>query len=121
MNIEHFRNYCLSFPGVTEDMPFGGDTLVFRVGGKIFALTGTDNFEFVNLKSSPQQAMDLREQYEGIRPGYHMNKKYWNSVYTRKDVPDALFYELIDLSYRLIFNALSVKERGSLNSSASAS
>jgi predicted DNA-binding protein (MmcQ/YjbR family) len=121
MNIEEFRNYCLSLPGVTEDMPFGGDTLVFRVGGKIFALTGADDFEFANLKCDPQRALDLREQYDGIRPGYHMNKRHWNSVYPEKDVSDRLFNELIEHSYRLIFNSLSVKERGAIHSGNAAS
>lgn len=116
MNIEDFRNYCISLPGVTEDMPFGGDTLVFRVGGKIFALTGADLFEFANLKCEPQRAIDLRDQYDGIRPGYHMNKQHWNSVYPGKDVPDALFCELIEHSYRLIFNSLSAKDRNAINS-----
>lgn len=115
MNIEEFRFYCLSLPGVTEDMPFGGDTLVFRVGGKIFALTGADNFEFANLKCDPQKALELREQHDGIKPGYHMNKQHWNSVYPGKDVPDSLFRELIEHSYQLIFNSLSAKERGNIN------
>lgn len=85
MNIEQFRMYCIQKKGVTESFPFGGDTLVFKVMDKMFALTGIDNPDFsVNLKCSPDYAEELREQYTSIRPGYHMNKAHWNTVYLMK-------------------------------------
>ena len=82
MDIETFRNYCLQLKGVEETLPFGPDTLVYKVMGKVFAITGLDSDEFwVNLKCDPEQAIDLRENYPGlINPGYHMNKRHWNTV-----------------------------------------
>ncbi|MEM9328050.1 MAG: MmcQ/YjbR family DNA-binding protein [Bacteroidota bacterium] len=94
-------------PGVTEELPFGPDTLVFKVMGKVFAITGLEVFEFINLKCDPDRAVELREQYDSIRPGYHMNKRLWNSVY-----PEAgarLIKELIDHSYELIVASLPKK------------
>ncbi len=114
MNIEEFRDYCLSKSAVTEALPFDEKTLVFKVNGKMFTLTNMENFEFVNLKCNPQYAIDLREEYEGIKPGYHMNKTHWNSVSTDGNVPDELFYELIDLSYDLVTQGLRRKVRESL-------
>jgi predicted DNA-binding protein (MmcQ/YjbR family) len=114
MNIEQFREYCLKMNGVTEDFPFDNTTLVFRVGNKIFALMNVDRFEYVNLKCEPARALDLREQYSGIRPGYHMNKQHWNSVYAGQDVPDQLFYELALHSYELIKASLPAAIRKTL-------
>lgn len=114
MNIEEFRDYCLAKKGVTEETPFGPDTLVFKVMNKMFALTGIDNFEFINLKCDPERALDLREEYHGIKPGYHMNKKLWNSVYNESDVTDDLIYELIDHSYDLIVASLTKKLQAEL-------
>ena len=114
MNIEEFRDYCLSKSAVTEALPFDEKTLVFKVNGKMFTLTNIEKFEFVNLKCNPQYAIDLREEYEGVKPGYHMNKTHWNSVYTDGNVPDELFYELIDLSYDLVTQGLRRKVRESL-------
>lgn len=114
MNIEQFREYCLKMNGVTEDFPFDNTTLVFRVGNKIFALMNVDHFEYVNLKCEPARAIDLREQYSGIRPGYHMNKQHWNSVYAGQDVPDQLFYELALHSYELIKASLPAAIRKTL-------
>jgi predicted DNA-binding protein (MmcQ/YjbR family) len=74
MNIEEFRQYCLSKKGVTEEFPFGPDTLVFKVMGKMFALTNLDGDFSMNLKCDPDMAMELREQYPAVLPGYHMNK-----------------------------------------------
>ncbi len=117
MNIEEYRNYCLSLNGVTEDFPFGEQTLVFRVGGKMFALANIDEYEFVNLKCDPNKAILLREQFEGVSPGWHMNKKHWNSVKTSADVDDELFKELIQDSYDLILSSLPKKVRDELNPS----
>ncbi|MEQ8904115.1 MmcQ/YjbR family DNA-binding protein [Ekhidna sp.] len=110
MNIEEYRDYCLAKPGTTEHTPFGPDTLVFKVMGKMYALTGLDSFEFINLKCDPEYAVELREKYDGsIRPGYHMNKKQWNSVYTNGEVSDVLIKQLIDDSYNLIVDKLPKK------------
>ena len=114
MNIEEFRDYCLAKKGVTEETPFGPDTLVYKVMGKMFALTGIDTFEFINLKCDPDRAIELRESYSGIKPGYHMNKKLWNSVYIFDDVGDDLMYELIDHSYDLIVASLTKKLQAEL-------
>ncbi len=109
MNIEEFRDYCLSKKGVTEETPFGPDTLVYKVMGKMFALTGIDSFDFINLKCDPDYAQELREQYMAVQPGYHMNKKLWNSVYVNQDLEDKMVYQLIDDSYELIVASLTKK------------
>lgn len=115
MNIEEFREYCLAKPGTTEETPFGPDTLVFKVMGKMYALTGIDSFEFINLKCDPEYAIELREKYDGsIRPGYHMNKKQWNSVDTDGSVPNDLIIKLIDDSYDLIVAKLPKKVKEEL-------
>jgi predicted DNA-binding protein (MmcQ/YjbR family) len=102
MDIERFRKHCISKPDVTEDFPFGPDTLVFRVKGKLFALCYVNDFDGVNLKCDPERAVELRERHAGITPGYHMNKKHWNTVATDGGVPDRLFLELVDHSYELV-------------------
>lgn len=114
MHIEAFRDLCLSLPGATENFPFGEQTLVFKVGGKIFALTNIDQFESINLKCDPERAVELREQFEEIRPGYHMNKKHWNTVVTDGDVPDTLLREMILESYELVKASLPAKVREAL-------
>lgn len=112
MNIEELRDYILSKPHGTEDMPFGPDVLVFRVGGKMFALTGLDqNPPEVNLKCNPELALELREEHHWILPGYHMNKKHWNTLVLYDTVPVRLVKELIDHSYELVLASLSKKER----------
>ncbi|MCB9170301.1 MAG: MmcQ/YjbR family DNA-binding protein [Flavobacteriales bacterium] len=119
MTLDRFRAHCLAKPGVTEDLPFGPETLVFRVGGgegpgKIFALTGLDTFESINLKCDPERAIDLRERYPGITPGYHMNKQHWNTVTTDGSVPDPLLLELADHSYDRVRRSLPKREREAL-------
>lgn len=116
MTLEYFRDYCLKLPAVTEDTPFGPDILVFRVGGKIFALMDMETFPYVNLKCDAERAIELREEYPGITPGYHMNKKLWNSVSTQGSVPDTLILQLARDSYRLIRESLPKKTRESLPS-----
>ena len=106
MNIEEFRDYCLSKPGVTEDMPFGENTLVFKVGGKMFALTDINTFASINLKCDPEKALELRDQYPFILPGYHMNKKHWNTVVLDGAISRNLLTELIDHSYTLVYSGL---------------
>lgn len=106
MNIEEFREYCLKKPGVTEDMPFGENTLVFKVGGKMFTLTDINTFASINLKCDPERAQELRNQYSFILPGYHMNKKHWNTVVLDGAIPGSQLKELIDHSYALVYSAL---------------
>jgi predicted DNA-binding protein (MmcQ/YjbR family) len=107
MNIEEYREYCICKPGVTEGFPFDLNTLVFKVMGKMFALTNIDLFVSINLKCDPDYAIELREQYEGIKPGYHMSKKHWNTCDTKNDIPDELLKKLIDNSYDLIISKLT--------------
>ena len=114
MNIELFREYCLSKKGAVETLPFNETTLVFKVGNKMFALAGMVEFNYANLKCDPEKSIDYRETFQGIKPGFHMNKKHWNSVYTYLDVPDSMFYELIDHSYDLIVKSLTKKAREEL-------
>lgn len=106
---------CLSFPGVEETFPFGEDTLVFKVAGKMFALTSLAQDLFsINLKCDPDKATELREQYDGIKPGYHMNKKHWNTVVIDGEIPQSLLIEMIKESYELVVASLPVKVQQSL-------
>lgn len=115
MNIEKIREYCLGKPGVTEGFPFGQDVLVFKVMNKMFALTGLDgNPPYVNLKCDPERAIELREEFEAIKPGWHMNKQQWNSVYFTGSIPGDLVLELIDHSYELVVLGLKKKEKDEL-------
>ncbi len=114
MILEEFYEYCLRKPFVTEGFPFDQSTLVLKVGSKMFALTDVDRFESVNLKCDPERSVELRESYFGIQPGYHMNKKHWNTVSVSSDVSIVLMKELIDLSYNLVFQSLTKKERNEL-------
>ena len=114
MNIEDFREYCLKKKGATESLPFDEKTLVYKAGNKIFALADMMSFSFANLKCDPEKAIDYRETFKGIKPGWHMSKKHWNSVYIESDVSDQMFYELIDHSYNLIVQSLSKKAREEL-------
>ena len=111
MNIEQLYEYCMNLQGAEESFPFDERTLAFRVGGKIFAITDVEDFEFVNLKCEPVRAMELREQYPEIRPGWHMNKKHWNSVKPHGRLDDNLIRELIQHSYDLILQSLPKKKR----------
>jgi predicted DNA-binding protein (MmcQ/YjbR family) len=111
MHIEEFYSYCLQKKGTTEHFPFDQQTLVFKVGGKIFALTDVNQFKSINLKCDPNRAIDLRERYTAIKPGYHMNKRHWNTITLFDDIDDQLLKDLIDHSYQLVFNSLSKKVR----------
>jgi predicted DNA-binding protein (MmcQ/YjbR family) len=114
MNVETLREYCLSKPGVEESLPFDESTLVFKVGGKMFALFSLDDELSINLKCDPERAIELRENHSAIIPGYHMNKKHWNTLMIDGSLPDKLIFELIDHSYNLVFNSLPAKVRQSL-------
>ncbi len=112
MNIEEFRNYCLLKKGVEETFPFDDVTLVFKVMGKMFAATGLDAEEFtVNLKCDPEKAIMLREEYGDVRPGWHMNKKHWNTVVFEGGLSDKMLKELIDHSYDLVVAKLKKADR----------
>ena len=103
MNIEEFREYCLSKKGVEETFPFGEETLVYKVMGKMFALAGLDESEFtVNLKCDPARAIELREEHPEIRPGWHMNKKHWNTLILSGQLPWEEVQALILHSYNLV-------------------
>jgi len=102
MNIETIRDYCISKKEVTEGFPFGDDTLVFKKRGKIFALANLDGDLSLNLKCDPDYAIELREKYPAVTPGYHMNKKHWNTVNIDGSVPDKEIFSWIDHSYNLI-------------------
>lgn len=111
MNIESLREYCLSKKEVTDGTPFGPDVLVFKVCNKMFALCDIQSFESINLKCEPEYAEELRERYQGITPGYHMNKLHWNTVMLDGSVPWKLVMELIDHSYELVVSSLPKKVR----------
>ncbi|CAM4080132.1 MmcQ/YjbR family DNA-binding protein [Flavobacterium sinopsychrotolerans] len=113
MNLETYYEYCLSKKGVTEHFPFDEDTLVFKVGGKMFALSSLSQWEngqpSVNLKCDPERAEELRAEYDDIQPGFHMSKTHWNTISINASVSDALVKELIDDSYELVFKSLTKK------------
>jgi len=109
MNIEEYRAYCITKKGVTESFPFDEQTLVFKVMGKMFALTGIDFFKSINLKCDPLLALELRVEYNAVEPGYHMSKKHWNTVTVNDDVSDERLYEFIDHSYDLVVKSLTKK------------
>ena len=112
MDLETFREYCLTKPNATEGTPFGEDTLVFKVGGKIFALVSLDDVPpRANLKSDPERALELRDRYEEVQPGYHMNKKHWNTVELGGRIPESELRRMIDHSYLLVVQSLPKKER----------
>ena len=115
MNVEQARDYSLTKPAATEDTPFGPDVIVFRVGSKIFALINIERMPFsINLKCDPERAIELREEHEDVLPGYHMNKKHWNTVVLNGSLAAAEVGEMIDHSYSLVFASLSKKGREAL-------
>jgi predicted DNA-binding protein (MmcQ/YjbR family) len=114
MTHNDIRAYCTAKPGVTEETPFDDTTLVYKVMGKMFALAGFDS-DFINIKCDPDIAIALREQYDAVQPGYHMNKRLWNSVYYQTGaLPPALVYRWIDDSYNLVVAGLPKKLRAEL-------
>ncbi len=117
LNIESLRDYCLSKPASTESFPFGDDTLVFKVGDKVFLLATLTKPESFNAKCDPDKAIALREQHPEIIPGYHMNKKHWNTVYYNQTLSESLLKELIDHSYELVFSSLPKTIQSNKNAS----
>ena len=118
MNIEEFRDYCQSFKGVQEKMPFwdvsdkySRDVLCFYIGSKWFCFVNIEVFDFCCLKCEPERNLELQEAYQGIKPGWHMNKRHWMSVYFNQDVPDNTIKELVRQSYDIVYRTLSKKEK----------
>ncbi len=116
LNLKNVRKYCLGKKGVTEDFPFDQETLTIKVGSKMFVLTNVKSPSLrLNLKCDPMLAKDLRDQYESVVPGYHMNKEHWNTVIIDGTIPDDKIFWMIDHSYDLVFSRLTKKERETLN------
>ncbi|WP_295794766.1 MmcQ/YjbR family DNA-binding protein [Mucilaginibacter sp.] len=109
MNIEELRDYCLQKPAVTEGLPFGEDTLVFKVAGKIFLLTSISQGASFNVKCEPELAVELREKYTEVQPGYHMNKKMWNTVSLNGTLTKKQLHDMIDHSYNEVIKGLPKK------------
>ena len=110
MNIESLQQYCLSKKGVTEETPFGPDNLVYKVGGKMFLLASLDSVPLqFNVKCDPEEAIQLRDTYPCVAPGYHMNKMHWNTVTADGSVSDKLLQQWIDASYKLVLESLPKK------------
>jgi predicted DNA-binding protein (MmcQ/YjbR family) len=114
MFLEELRQYCLSKAFTSEHLPFDDKTLVFKVGSKMFALVDIELGISVNLKCDPDKALELRESFHQIRPGYHMSKKHWNTVSLRDGLEDTFIQEMIDESYDLVYSSLTKKEKESL-------
>ena len=111
MNIEQIREYCLKKKGVTEELPFDEETLVFKVAGKIFLLASLESIPLqINLKCDPEKAIELREEYESVQPGYHMNKKHWNTIIIDGSVSISKIFEWINDSYNLVAAGLKKSE-----------
>jgi predicted DNA-binding protein (MmcQ/YjbR family) len=115
MDIIAFRNFCLKLKGTSEGFPFDNKTLVFKVGGKMFALTDVDSFVSINLKANPEKSIVLRETFNAVNPGFHMNKKHWNTIDVNSDLNDELLLELILDSYNLVVKSLTKKTRDELS------
>ncbi|MBL7897327.1 MAG: MmcQ/YjbR family DNA-binding protein [Crocinitomicaceae bacterium] len=111
MTLDEFVEFCISKPGVSEHFPFDENTLVFKVMGKMFALTDAENFQSINLKCEPEMAIELREKYAAVKPGYHMNKTHWNTIEINSDANDKEIYCWIDNSYNLILNGLTKNQK----------
>lgn len=109
MHIEQIRNYCLAKPGVEETFPFDSETLVFKVMGKVFALTSLNDPDNCNLKCDPEKAIELRSNFGAVKPGYHMNKVHWNTITYNQDLSDQEILKLVDHSYELVVNGLTRK------------
>ncbi len=114
MNIEELREYCISKKGVSEALPFDEDTLVFKVMGKMFLLTNIEKADSINIKCDPLKAVDIREHYPAVVPGWHMNKRHWNTILLDGSLPDDLIYTWIDESYDLVVAGLPARLREKL-------
>ncbi len=122
MHLEEVITLCLWFPQTTESMPFGPDVLVYKVAGKMFALASPDKVPpTINLKCDPDRAIELRDQYEAVQPGYHMNKRHWNTVTLGDELPDELVAQMIQDSHNLVVKGLPKKVRDTLSKNSSTS
>jgi predicted DNA-binding protein (MmcQ/YjbR family) len=111
MNLDSFRNYCLSLPHTVEDFPFDEHTIVFKVGNKIFTTANTLNFDSFNVKCNPETALELRASYACVQAGYHMNKKHWNTIFVNMELKDDELQHWIKHSYELVLASLPKKKR----------
>lgn len=115
MNIEELTEYCSKKKGVTQEFPFDEDTLVFKVTGKMFLLASLEKIPLqINIKCSPEEAVELREKYEAVIPGYHMNKKHWNTVIIDNSIPPKNIFSWVDNSYDLVVIGLKKSEKEEL-------
>lgn len=114
MNIEELREYCLSLSHTTEDMPFDDETLVFKVGGKMFCFAALEGELKINLKCDPDEAVEMRETFPSVLPGFHMNKKHWNTVLIDGSISDSMLKVWILKSYKLVAAKLTKVERARL-------
>ena len=115
MNVETLRAYCLDKPGAEETLPFGPDTVVYKVGGKAFLLTGFDSEDLrFNVKCDPDKAVELREEFACVLPGFHMNKKHWNTLAMDHSLTDKFILQQVDHSYEMVVAGLPVKVRNEL-------
>ena len=115
MTLDIYYSYCLSKKGATEHFPFDQDTLVFKVGDKIFELSALSQWEKGNLKCEPEKAQELRAEYTDVQPGYHMNKIHWNTIVLNNEISDIFVKKLIDHSYELVFKSLNKKLQRDIN------
>lgn len=114
MNVEELREFCLSLNHTTEDMPFDDETLVFKVGGRMYAFVGLKGELSMNVKCDPDEALEMREAFEAVRPGYHMNKKHWNTILIDGSISDNMLKIWIEKSYKLVVAKLTKQERAQL-------
>lgn len=114
MDIEAYRNYCIAKKGVTEEFPFDEETLVFKVMGKMFALTNVDSFSRISLKVDPEEGIALKERHSSVVPAFHMNKLHWINVLMDDTIPDKLIYTWIDKSYELVVQKLTKTQKAAL-------
>ncbi|MBC8100411.1 MAG: MmcQ/YjbR family DNA-binding protein [Armatimonadetes bacterium] len=122
MDLKTLRNYCANKPGTVEEYPFGEETLVFKVVGKMFALLALDHRDeppVISLKCDPALAEILRNIYDAVQPGYHLNKKHWNTVTVDGSIPDDEVYDMVDQSYKLVTRGLKKEEREQLKNAKS--
>jgi len=109
MNIELLRDFCISKKSVTEEFPFDSETLVFKVQGKAFVLANIENFDSLNVKCDPEKAIELREEHDAIIPGYHMNKKHWNTIKVDGTLSDKFIFEQVNHSYEQVVKGMPLK------------
>ncbi len=114
MDVLDYRNFCIALPGTTEEFPFDENTLVFKVMGKMFTACDVDDFESINVKCNPEKAVELRELYSAVNPGYHMNKKHWNTIVMDGTISDDIIEQWILDSYTLVVSGLTKKLKSEL-------